>query len=100
MVKIIKISCMNYKPFYGDQVFNFCTSTKKPFNVICADNGGGKTTTLDMIAWCLYGHEIHKPEPIDRLLNDKKRHELKKGETAEVRVEIILGENDEMDRMF
>lgn len=92
---------MNYKPFYGEQTFDFCTSPKKPFNVICADNGGGKTTTLDMIAWCLYGHEIHKPEPMGRLLNDKKREELKKGETAEVSVEMVLGKDEEeMDRIF
>ena len=90
MTKLIKITAKNYKPFYGEQIFNFSTEQKKPFNVICADNGGGKTTTLDMIAWCLYGREIHKPEPQNRLLNDKKREEMKSDDYADVMVEIIM----------
>ncbi|GEM_PF-2453619 len=95
MTKLIRIRTINYKPFYGTQLFEFSTDNKKPFNVICADNGAGKTTTLDMISWCFYGKEKHKPEPIDRILNDKKRFELKKDEITEVNVEIALGESEE-----
>lgn len=95
MTRIINLKMKNYRPFYNTENINFSTNSKKPWTVINAGTGSGKTTILDAISWCLYGKEIHKPQPIETMLNDKKKDELKDGETIDVLVEILLGENEE-----
>ncbi len=94
MTRLISLKMVNYRPFYGkDNIISFSTNPKKPFNIVFAGTGGGKTTILDAMAWCMYGKEIHKPDPYP-MLNDRKRDELKKGETAGVQIEIIMGKSE------
>ncbi|MFZ3077181.1 MAG: AAA family ATPase [Candidatus Aenigmatarchaeota archaeon] len=91
----------NYRPFYGKETILFSLNPKKPFTIIYAGTGSGKTTILDAIAWCLYGKEIHKPQPLDTMLNDDKRDELKKNDMVNVSVEIIMGESEtKIDYIF
>ena len=95
MTKLISLALQNYRPFYKKEKITFSTDSKKNFNVLYAGTGGGKTSILDSIAWCLYGEEIHKPQPIDTMLNDKRRDELKTKEPDDVIVEVILGESED-----
>lgn len=67
--------------------------------MVYAGTGSGKTSILDGISWCLYGKELHKQpgkkDKRDSLLNEKKLDELDKSQTADVSIEILLGESED-----
>jgi DNA sulfur modification protein DndD len=101
MTKILNINIENYRPFYGHNNFEFSTSDEKNFNVIFAGTGGGKTTFLDAISWCLFGKEPHKELSTESMLNDIADAKLKNKDTADVAIEIFLGnKQDEIDCVF
>ena len=101
MTRLISLTVKNYRPFYGTTTFDFSTNKNKNFNVIYAGTGGGKTTFLNMLSWCLYNEEKHKKHPLDTMLNDKKREQLKKGDAVDVMVEMVLGEDQKnIDYVF
>jgi len=101
MTKILNINMENYRPFYGNNKFDFSTSDDKNFNVVFAGTGGGKTTFLDAISWCLFGKEPHKDLLTESMLNDIAEAELKNENTVDVAIEIFLGlKQDEIDGIF
>jgi len=101
MTKILNISIENYRPFYGNNNFDFSTADDKNFNVVFAGTGGGKTTFLDAISWCLFGKEPHKDLSTESMLNDIAEANLKNEQTVDVAIEIFLGlRQDEIDGVF
>ena len=101
MTRILSIDIENFRPFYGNNVFEFNTDNKKNFNVIFAGTGGGKTTFLDAISWCLYGKEPHKDLTTESMLNDMATTDLQNEETVDVAVEIFLGQQqDDIECIF
>ncbi|MDD2678808.1 MAG: hypothetical protein PHS81_02925, partial [Candidatus Nanoarchaeia archaeon] len=101
MTKIVCLRITNYKAFFEENEITLSTDPKKPFNVIYANNGSGKTTFLDAISWCLYGEQMYKPQNINKILNDEKSEQLSPGESAEVKVELWMGKDEEnIDYIF
>lgn len=92
MTKILNIHIENYRPFFGKNLFEFNSNDNKNFNVVFAGTGGGKTTFLDAISWCLYGTEPHKDLTEEDMLNDITANDLSNDETADVCIEIFLGQ--------
>tara|TARA_B100001123_G_scaffold445155_1_gene595988 strand:- start:485 stop:2560 length:2076 start_codon:yes stop_codon:yes gene_type:complete len=56
-MKINRIELYNYRQFQGLHRINLESKPNKPFNVILAKNGYGKSTIYRAINWCLYGEE-------------------------------------------
>lgn len=48
----------NYRPFYGENTFDFKFNDDINFNVISGKNGCGKSALVDALYWCLYGVEF------------------------------------------
>ena len=95
MTKILSINIENYRPFFEKNPFEFNSQINKNFNVVFAGTGGGKTTFLDAISWCLYGKEPHKDLTIESMLNDIVAKDLSNEQTADVCVEIFLGQEQD-----
>ncbi|MGD0080247.1 MAG: ATP-binding protein [Methanoregula sp.] len=95
MMRGIFIQLSLHPSSLGYGIVDFCTTFQKNFNIVYAGTGTGKTTFLDAISWCLYGKEPHKKLPRETLLNKITDKELKTRDTADVIVEIVLGEDDD-----
>ena len=64
----------DFRQFLGRQELVFSTSEERNVTLIHAENGVGKTTFLNAIYWCLYGHFL--PGTFDNevdLVNDYRR---------------------------
>ena len=56
MMYLESIVINNYRPFRGENTFNFEDNIN--FNVISGKNGCGKSAVVNALYWCLYGVEI------------------------------------------
>lgn len=54
-MKLLSISLLNFRQFYGSQTIHFATDPNKNVTLFHAENGVGKTTLLNAILWCFYG---------------------------------------------
>ena len=55
-----RIEINNFRAYYGENILNFSVDEKKPLTMIVGDNGGGKSSLMRAIQWCLYGENIPK----------------------------------------
>ena len=54
-----KIEITNFRGYYGENnILEFSKDPKKPLTMIVGDNGGGKSSLMQAIQWCLYGDNI------------------------------------------
>lgn len=94
-MKFEQVSIDNFRQFYGEQQIKFGTDEEKNITIIQGSNGAGKTNLFYALQWCMYdistdtGSDDQDMLP---LLNERKLKEMDHGETAKVRVEIILEE--------
>ena len=93
-MKIHWITLKNYRGFKGIQTLNFNIDAKKDVNIILGTTGAGKTTILDAIHWCLYGHEPDSFKDDEGVAPTITRSELgeRKGR-SEAYVEVAFGNN-------
>lgn len=56
-MKLLSISLLNFRQFYGPQTIHFATDATKNVTLFHAENGVGKTTLLNAILWCFYGQK-------------------------------------------
>lgn len=54
-MKFLRLEVDNWRPFRGQSYMDIATSDDKPITLIFGKNGGGKTSLLNAIYWCLYG---------------------------------------------
>lgn len=69
-----KLVLQDFRQFLGRQELTFSSDKEKTVTLIHAENGVGKTTFLNAIYWCLYGHIL--PGTFDNeleLVNDYAR---------------------------
>jgi DNA sulfur modification protein DndD len=52
---INELKINNFRSFYGEHKLTFSNNINNKVNVFIADNGGGKTTLINSIYWCLTG---------------------------------------------
>jgi len=57
-MKINKIIIENFKPYYLKNIIDLTTNDNKNIIVIGGKNGGGKTSLLLAVVWCLYGSRL------------------------------------------
>ena len=55
-----RIEINNFRAYYGENILNFSVDEKKPLTMIVGDNGGGKSSLMRAIQWCLYSENIPK----------------------------------------
>ena len=93
MMYLESIVVNNYRPFYGENTFNFKSNEKINFNVISGKNGCGKSSLVDALYWCLYGIEPSN-ESNGLICNYNAVDEIDVGEKGHVCVTCNFIEND------
>lgn len=82
----------NYRTYRGPEKIDFATGDKN-ITIIKGNNEVGKTTIMNAITWCLYGHEFYKKEGFEQIFSKSTSHDLGIGD--EDKVEVILTMEDE-----
>ncbi len=104
-MKIVKVKLKNFRGFYGEKEFNF---GGKPFVLLSAQNGLGKTSVIDAIEWCLTGsigrlkeaydnrstNNTERRKNLDGILKNKNAHE-----NDFIEVELIYSHDDKEHRL-
>ena len=74
-MKLLSITLVNFRQFYGKQKIIFSTDYKKNITLIHAENGVGKTALLNAIKWGLFGETTKNFKDNKILLNNIARSE-------------------------
>jgi DNA sulfur modification protein DndD len=90
----------NWRPFYGDHEIRFSTDRNAPVTLIFGANGGGKTSILTAMYWCLYNST--EVDPTTRgshkdLFNERAVGEIAPGSSAVAWVELELQAGPDAD---
>ena len=96
-MKYRRLVVENFRPFYGSHELEFSTDPQRPVTLIFGANGGGKTTLLTAMYWCLYGSTKVDPntsEDEKRLFNNLAQKNLANGKSDEMSVELELARED------
>jgi len=92
-----RITLQNYGPYKGQATIELSRDQEKPITIIEGVNGGGKTTILSAVYWCLYGKFRSAGNPGDQnIINKDALLSLKPGDKGDTSVEIRLYEEDEL----
>lgn len=87
-MKILSITLVNFRQYYGENTIKFAADKSHNLTVIHGLNGAGKTALLNSFAWGLYGsHKLPTAEP------DYSRRafaELQEGGSLEIKVCIVF----------
>ena len=98
-----RLRLSNWIPFYGLQEVRFSTDREKPVTLIFGINGGGKTSLIAGMYWCLYGTTEIDPdgsnEPKD-LLNHRAADEITVGNPGSVWVELEFSLGNSEDHRY
>ena len=54
-MKFLRVEVDNWRPFQGTSEMDLAASESQPITLVFGKNGGGKTSLLTAIYWCLYG---------------------------------------------
>lgn len=94
---IKEIRFHNYRQ-YGDFTLRFDDKDDSNMTIIIAQNGTGKTTFLNAIAWCLYDKEYHIGDEAKALprINIDVLKKCADDERKEVSVTLIITEEDKI----
>ena len=68
-MRLLSLELFNFRVFYNEHRFDFSASPEKAVTVVTGFNGGGKTTLLNAIYWCLTGHLTPRFKQPTRLVN-------------------------------
>ena len=70
-MKFLRVEVDNWRPFQGTSVMDLAASESQPITLIFGKNGGGKTSLLTAIYWCLYGEaDLEEGKSDQHLVND------------------------------
>jgi DNA sulfur modification protein DndD len=92
-VKYRWLEVKNFRPFCGTHRLDFSTDPKRPVTLVFGANGGGKTSLLTAMYWCLYGTtkvDPNTPDDEQKLFNQRTRSGVPVGgsETMSVQLEL------------
>lgn len=94
IIKSIKIS--NFRQYRNESTIELDKLDGQNINIIIGSTGAGKTNLSNAIQWCLYGIDVVASKSMG-LLNMNTFEELREGERAEVKVELLIKtEKEEM----
>ena len=70
-MKFLRLEVENWRPFRGHSLMDVTTSDERPITLIFGKNGGGKTSLLNAIYWCLYGKmDLEEGKGTQHYVND------------------------------
>jgi DNA sulfur modification protein DndD len=94
-MRIFSLNLKNFRQYKGEKEINFVNSDGKNFTIIQGPNGAGKTNLMNALTWCLYGQEKHLSKLTHneqlRPVNNKAISEIAPGDSIEMSVTIVLG---------
>ena len=53
-----KIEIKNFRGYYAENLLEFSNNENKPLTMVVGNQGGGKSSLMEAIQWCLYGEDI------------------------------------------
>lgn len=82
----------NFRQYIGSQKIVFSTNTEKNVTLLLGKNTSGKTTFVQAFRWVLYNNSdfVGSGKNSTKLLNDKVRRSMSKGQTETVKASIVL----------
>ena len=70
-MKFLRAELENWRPFRGESSIDFSSAAKQPITLVFGKNGGGKTSMLTGMHWCLYGKmDLEDGKGDQNLVND------------------------------
>ena len=98
---IIKsLEVKNYRPYQEPDTIYFANGDKN-ITIVEGINDTGKTSLINAINWCLYNKEAFREEDSkEERWNKSKVKKLKKDEKIEVKVRIIMEDEEGNDVCF
>lgn len=70
-MKFLRVEVENWRPFRGRSSMDFASSDDRPITLVFGKNGGGKTSLLTAVYWCLYGAmDLEEGKGDQNLVND------------------------------
>ena len=70
-MKFLRLEVDNWRPFQGQSEMDLAASESQPITLVFGKNGGGKTSLLTAIYWCLYGAaDLEEGKSDQHLVND------------------------------
>ena len=70
-MKFLRLEVDNWRPFRGKSEMALAASDTQPITLVFGKNGGGKTSLLAAIYWCLYGRmDLEQGKSDQHLVND------------------------------
>ena len=76
-MKFLRVEVDNWRPFRGHSAMNIAAADGRPITLVFGKNGGGKTSLLTAIYWCLYGStDLEEDKGDQNLVNDHAVQDL------------------------
>lgn len=70
-MKFLRVEVENWRPFRGKTAMDIAAIDEQPITLVFGKNGGGKTSLLTAIYWCLYGTtDLEEDKGDQNLVND------------------------------
>ena len=79
----------NYRTYQGPETIEFATGNQN-ITIIKGNNEVGKTTIMNAITWCLYGHEFYKNQGNEPIYSKSTTYDLNIGEEDTVEVKLLM----------
>lgn len=90
-MKFLRLEVDNWRPFRGQSSMDIATSADRPITLIFGKNGGGKTSLLNAIYWCLYGKmDLEEGKGKQHYVNDHAVQEGNATKSNPVRATVTL----------
>jgi len=91
-MRILSVTLNNFRQFPGENTIELSGADAKKVSLIYGTNGGGKTTLLSAIYWCLQGSAPYIKNP-KKLANRHLFDALHENEELEVSVTVKIQDN-------
>lgn len=76
-MKFLRVEVENWRPFRDSSAMNIAAADERPLTLVFGKNGGGKTSLLIAIYWCLYGStDLEEDKGDQNLVNDHAVQDL------------------------
>lgn len=90
-MKFLRVEVDNWRPFQGQSEMDLAASESQPITLVFGKNGGGKTSLLTAIYWCLYGEaDLEEGKSDQHLVNDHAVREAPATLSDPVRATVTL----------
>lgn len=70
-MKFLRLEVENFRPYVDEWSLDFSVDPQRPITLVFGKNGGGKTSLLTSLYWCLYGTlDLEEDKDKQNLVND------------------------------